>query len=581
MKSNSFCSTLIGLLTLSIIFCGCDNKVIRSNPKPDIQLKVFHRAPERQLRQRKISTELSSQDYSFDDDVLEITKKEFMNNINLQKNINIHQPLGNMMSKGRRLEGELPPIQDDFLEKMQGGVEAACGDCTIETNDNVTTVSKDGTPIVDITLKVRAPDTSKDEDHNVVITLDNYKHTGDFDKKKMEGLAIIEDADNHRTEIDSFIAQTLENFMAVEDENEEKNANGLKSVGEGLAEILSGLDQEIVQVGGDENSGYIFEKRNEHKIILIIVMAYSVGDNLYEIRMKTRAMDEFEMQIREFLREEDKVALNTQIGEILKSPALTDSPNISALTDVLNNLVKGALGNEALSKDCGEDLSYQLTENVPNTTVLNADSLGGDMDFGFDDMGMGGGNDEAPKVCMFSSSHLNMLEILEMPYVFFSFRNSRLMVEHFIPAIDRASTEAALTSAFDGIVKLTSDIEAKVKENMDEEGNAIENPKEFKFEDLIAKIEEVTKKLKLKKVDESNKIYYKEGQITRIFISEVNGGFKVNFNFPHKIFKDKDSVKPITNEFIFKNNIAYDAVSVFSETLHEFETAMTENSRLK
>ena len=580
MKSKPFCSNLFGLLVLLIIFCGCDNSIIRSKPKPDIQLKVFHSAPERKLRQTKISTELGSQDYSFDDDVLEITKKEFMDSIKLKKHINIHQPLGNAINMGRRLT-DLPPINDDFMVKMQDGVQAGCGECSIETKDNVTTVSKDGVAVVDISLKVRAPDPSKDEDHNVVITLDNYNHTGDFDKKKMEGLAIIEDADNHRNEIDSFIAQTLESFLAVEEDNEAKSANGLKSVGEGLAEILQKLDAEIKQVGGDENSGYIFEKRNENKIILALIMAYSVGDDLYEIRMKTRAMDEFEMQIREFLREEDRVALDAQIGEILKSPALTDSPSVQALTGILNNLVKATMGNKDLTEGCEEGIEYKLDaiDQVPNTTILNADAGGGGMDFDF-----GGGEDTEdegpPKICMYASSHLSLLEILEMPYVFFSFRNSRLMVEHFIPAIDRGSTEEALKNAFDGIVKLNAMIEGKVKENMDEQGNAIDSPVEFKFESLIKEIEKVQKKLKLKKVDEGDKIYYKEKQVTRIFVSQVNGGFKVNFNFPHKIFKDKDSVKPITNEFIFKDNIAYDAVAVFSETLHEFEQAMLESARL-
>jgi hypothetical protein len=579
MKSNSFCSKLLGLVTLLIIFCGCDNSIIRSKPKPEIQLKVFHSAPERKLRQT-ISKELSSQDYSFDDDVLEITKKEFMQDINLKKHINIHQPLGNVLNMGRRLP-ELPPIQDDFLEKMQGGVQAGCADCAFETKGDVTTVSKDGVPVVDITLKVRAPDTSKEEDHNVVITMDNYQHTGDFDKKKMEGLAIIEDAENHRNEIDSFIAQTLESFLAVEDENEQKSANGLKSVGDGLTEILTKLDAEIKQVGGDENSGFIFEKKSENGLILALVMAYTVGDDLYEIRMKTRAMDEFEMQIREFLREEDKVALETQIGDILKSPALTDSPSVQDLTGVLNKLVQESLGDAELTEGCEEGIEYKLDDiaKVPNTTILNADAEGGGMDFDF-----GGGMDEdegPPKICMYSSSYLSLLEILEMPYVFFSFRNSRLMVEHFIPAIDRASTEEALANAFRGIVKLNKMIEGKVKENMDGDGNAIENPVEFKFETLMATIEQVQKKLKLKKVDEGDKIYFKEGEVTRIFVSKVNGGFKVNFNFPHKIFKDKDSVKPITNEFIFKDNIAYDAVAVFSETLQEFEAAMQENKRHK
>lgn len=578
MKSHRIHARQVGLAVLAVLFCAANSTIIRSRGRPDIHLKVYHKAPERSLRQVQVSKQLGSNDYSFDDDVMEITKKQFMNSLNLKKHMNIHKPLDNLLAR-RRLEG-LPPIQDDFQEKMTAGIESACEDCTTDTKGNVTTVTHNDQPVLDITLTVRKPDPSKKEDHNVVITIDNYKYTGDFDKKKMEGLAIIEDADNHRNEIDSFIAQTVTNFLSVEDENEEKSANGLKTVGDGLAEILQELDGDIKQVGGDENSGYVFEKRSDEGIILALIMAYSVGDELYEIRMKTRAMDEFEMQVREYLREEDKTALNTQIGEILKSEALGNPPKIEALAQVLNGLVKSAMGNKLLTEACEPDIEYKtdFLEQVPNTVVLNADAGGGDMGFDF-----GGEEDSGdqgpPKVCMFQSSHLSLLETLEMPYVFFSFRNSRVMVEHFIPAIDMAQTDAALKNAFDGIVSLNEMIEGKVKENMDEEGNAIENPKEFKIEELVAEIDKVASKLKLKKVDEGEKKYWKQGNVVRVYMSEVNGGFKVNFNFPHRLFKDKDNVKPITNEFIFKDQIAYDAVAVFSNTLKEFEAAMQEVNR--
>ena len=170
-----------------------------------------------------------------------------------------------------------------------------------------------------------------------------------------------------------------------------------------------------------------------------------------------------------------------------------------------------------------------------------------------------------------------------MPYLFFSFRNARMVVEHFIPAIDMDSTVKGLSDAFAGIVNLNKTVEAAVKSNMDSEGNAIENPKEFAKEDLIKEIEGVAKKLKLKKVANDNKTFWEEskGNVKRILMIEINGATKVQFNFPHKLYGQKETTKPITNEFIFTDSIAYDAIKVFSDTLNQFVAAMEQAKKAK
>ena len=592
MKINHIRASCTGLLILSLLFMSGLTSIIKSRRTPDLHVKVFHPAPERKLKSVMVSKELGSQDYSFDNDHLEITKKEFMNNLAFGTHMNLHKPLKNYYSNARILTED---INVEFPQKMEDGIKGGCPECTFETKDNVTVVSNGDGPFVDITLKVRPEDKTKDEDHNVIITMDNYKYTGEFDKKKMEGLAIIESQEEHRGEIDKFVLNNVKAFQEAEEDVEAKTESGLASIGNGLEELLKEVEPKIIKVSGDENNGFVFEKR-ENNIIMVLIMAYSVGNEMYEIRVKTRAMDEFEMQVREYLREEDKTALSAQLGEILKSPALTQSPTIQALTEELNKLVESSKSNAELVEGCDGDMEFKSDESgeVPNTAVLNllAGGGGGGEDFmgGMDFLGGGGGEmgeedtpKEPPKVCMYDSAFVHLLEILEMPYLFFSFRNARMVVEHFIPAIDMDSTVKGLSDAFAGIVNLNKTVEAAVKSNMDSEGNAIENPKEFAKEDLIKEIEGVAKKLKLKKVANDNKTFWEEskGNVKRILMIEINGATKVQFNFPHKLYGQKETTKPITNEFIFTDSIAYDAIKVFSDTLNQFVAAMEQAKKAK
>lgn len=592
MKTNHFRANCTGLLLISLLFTSGLSSIIKTRKTPDLHIKVFHPAPERNLKSVVISKELGSQDYSFNDDHLEITKKEFMDNLAFGTHMNLHKPLKNYYSNSNSRLLEAEDINVEFPQKMEDGIKGGCPDCTFETKDNVTVVSNGDGPFVDITLKVRPEDKTKDEDHNVIITMDNYKYTGEFDKKKMEGLAIIESQEEHRGEIDKFVLNNVKAFQEAEEDVETKTENGLASIGQGLEDLLKEIDPEIKKVSGDENRGFVFEKR-ANNIIMVLIMAYSVGNEMFEIRVKTRAMDEFEMQVREYLREEDKTALTSQLGEILKSPALTNSPTIQAISEELNKLIESSKSNTELVEGCDGEMKFVSDESgeVPNTAVLNllAGGGGGGEDFmgGMDFLGGGGGGEEdkpkeAPKICMFDSSFVHLMEILEMPYLFFSFRNARMIVEHFIPAVDLASTNKALSDAFNGIVNLNKTVEAAVKSNMDAEGNAIENPKEFAKEDLIGEIEGVAKKLKLKKVANDNKIFWEEakGNVKRILMIEINGATKVQFNFPHKLYGEKETTKPITNEFIFTDSIAYDAVKVFSETLNQFVTAMEQAKKI-
>ena len=579
MKTNYFCPTAIGLLVLSILFNLSFQRIVRQ--KPEIRLKVYHPTPERNLRQIKVSKELGSQNYNLDDDFLEITKKQFMDDIKFKKNMNLTKPLGNYFSKGRVLtEDPPPPIKEDFLSKLDEALVALGDDFKKEDKeDGVYKILKKDQPVADVKLTVKDKDPNNDEYHNVIITIENYDYTGEFDKKRMEGLAIIEDANNHRGEIDSFLFQKIEELANTETDNEEKESQGLKSIGEGLTEILKEVDDKIENVGGDENSGYVFEKRSEKGVILALVMAYTVGDELYEIKLKTRAMDEFEMQVREFLREEDKNTLSTQLKEILKSGGITDNFSIEDVATTMNDLVKGVMSNKDLTESCAEDIAYktEFLEEVPNTIVLNALSAGGGGDFG--EFGAFGGEEttdepKPAKVCIFGSSHVTMLEGLEMPYLFFAFRNDKMMIEHFIPAIEKASAVNSLKEAFQGIVQLNQAILTAMNNNLDEQGNPIKDPVEFKIETLKSEIDKKVKSLKLTFSKEDDKMFWKEGKIVRILITEVGGSYKVNFNFPHKLYKNKDATKPITNEFIFEKSIAYDAVGVFSDTLDKFVDAM-------
>jgi hypothetical protein len=551
-----------------------------------LYIKKTYPAPERSLRQIKVSTELGSQDYNLDDDMMEITRKQFMDKLNLKDHVNLHKPLENYLSNSRVLTGEddepLPDIKEDFFKKVKEGIDEAfdAGTYTFKDGDNMITISKGDENICDVKLRTEA---QKDkEHHNVFITMDNYAYTGDFDRKKMEGLSIIETEKNHRDEISSFMTIKLPEFEATEDENEAKSENGLKSVGEGLGELLTKVDADVKLIGGDENSGYVYEKRAEGGMILVLAIAYKIGPELYEVRIKTRAMDEFEMQVREFLREEDKGVLETQITQILDAPGVGEGFTIQDIASKLDSLIGSVPAR--LTPKCPDGMSFSLEGlgEVPNTAILNTDSLGGgDMsDMGFDFGGGGEGEEEKPAKdelkCVFQTAYVILLQGLDMPYIFFSFQNMRLMVEHFVPAIDKASTEKALEDAWQGIMDLSNSIEDAIDANYDQDGNPIANMAEFNVEKLKSEIDKATKSIGLKRKEEAPNTYWEEGNIIRVMMTDIDTGFKVNFNFPHKLFKNKESSKPITNEFIFKKAIAYDAVNVFMETLNKFVAAVKE-----
>lgn len=579
MKSNSLFVSIMAIISLVNVY---HQNIIHQKPK--LYIKKNYPAPERSLRQIKVSKQLGSQDYNLDDDLMEITKKQFMDKLNLKDHVNLHKPLENYLSHSRVLTDEvLPDINKDFFEKVKSGVNLAFDEGTYEfkDGDNMITISKGGEMICDVKLRTE-PQKDKDH-HNVFITMDNYAYTGDFDRKKMEGLSIIETDGKHRDEISAFMGQKLPEFEATEEENQTKAENGLKSVGDGLSEILGKIDEDIKLVGGDENSGYVYEKRTPEGMILILAMAYKVGPELYEVRVKTRALDEFEMQIREFLREEDKNILEAQISDLVKVPGADSGFTIEEITTKMNALVKTA--PPELTEHCPEGITFSLEGlgTVPNTAVLNTDNLPMDMNdsFGFDDMGGEQEENKEEKVCLFHTSFVIILEGLDMPYVFFSFRNSRLVVDHFVPAIDKTTTESSLEDAWQGIIALSSSIDKAIKDNLQPDGSPKEKPEEFSVVKLKEEISNATKKFKMKMSEESPHTFWKQDGVIRIMITEVGKVYKVNFNFPHKLFKNKESSKPITNEFIFNNAIAYDAVLVFKDTLNKFVTALDEANKGK
>lgn len=580
MKTGSILRFALGCLALALVTPGTLSEIIKS--KPQIYMKVHHPPPERKLRQVQISKELGSYDYDLNDDLMEITKKQFMDQLNLRKHVNLHKPLANTSGHSRVLEGELPDIDQDFFNKVEEGLAVFDGEgYTSEKGDNMVTISKDGKKICDVKLTVEPKNEDLKEHHNVMITMDNYEYSGEFDQKMMQGLAIIEDADNHRGEISSFVGVNLPKFAEGEEDVEEKAENGMESVIKGLEEIIAEVDPAIIKVGGDANTGVVFEKRTGEGVILVLVMAYRVGDEMYEIQIKTRAMDVFEMQVREELREEDKGTLKSQLGDLVAVEAVKEGIKLEDVLNKMNVLVNTTPGE--LTADCPKDLKFAPDEAgvVPNTIVLNADMMDdGGGGFGFDDFGgeENAEEEKAPSFCVFQNAFVIMLQGLDMPYIFFAFRNMRIMVEHFVPAIDKTSVEAALESAYNGVMDLSLQIEKAVAENIGPDGQPVADPKEFQIQNLVDMINGILKKekLTLKQEDEkSGNILWLQGKdVQRIAILKVGSHYKVNFNLPHKMYKDKDAVKPVTNEFIFNEDIAYDAVAVFEKTLVEFVKAV-------
>ena len=572
-------------LLLIIITLQYQGRVLNSQ-RGRINLKIFHPSQSRQLRQVQVSKELMSNDYSFDqaDLDMKISKKQFLSQVKLANNQIFKLPTVKKRITNRLLSEEdepLPDINVDFETKMKEGVESACSDvtCDIGANKNgVVTIDLAGKPFVDIKLKVEK--STGEDHHNVVISIDNYEYSGEFDKKKMQGLAIIESQKDHREEIFSWVSRVISEFLVKEEDEDSDTEGGLKTVGEGLEKILGDAGADMKQILADEEKGYMFEKRSDDQKLLAIAMVYTISEKVYQIKMKTRAMDEFEMQVREYLRTEDEEALKVQVEEILKAESLVNAPDITEIGEFMNGLLSGAKGNATIAKDCPDEVAFSMDhlDVIPGSIVMEVEAAGGADDM-MDMMDMGGGEeeDDGPKeepVCIFNQSFITMIEIMEMPYLFFTFSNNKMLVEHFIPAINKADAESGLKEAFDSILQINTQVLTAINDNKDPEGYPKKDAKEFVPEDLKNMIKDTAKNLGLTAKDESDNLIVKDGDHVRIAMTAEGMGYRVMFYFPHKLYKDKAETKPLTNEFIFDGSIAYDAISVFQKTLQQFEDAI-------
>ena len=559
---------------------------ILNTSSPMMKIKIFHHSPSRHLSQKIISKELSSDDYLLDDE-METTKKSFIRRIQSNNIKPKKSGMQNLFIGNRVL---LEDITKDFEARMKIGLDSGCPKCTTKPNPKrkgaFEIIGEDGKPFADIIMTRRDPDPKVKDDHNVSIMMDNNAYSGEFEKKQMKGLSIIETEEKHRGEIEVFVGQTVMAFLEppeLEEDSGDKS-KGLEGVQIAVDAMMAEIQDSLTLVHSDPQTGYYYEKKSEDNLLTAVLLIYPVSDGVFGIHMKTRMMEEFEMQIREYLRVEDVTSLKDQVINLLDNLKKIVPPSIEKITAVLNGLVAG-VNNPVVVKDCADGLKFDDTQlaKMPNMTFMKADTGDGGFDE-FDDFG--GGFDEEDdqeepkeeeipleKICMWNFASVTLIDMLDMPYLFFSFSNKRMMIENFIPAVNEKDTEAKLTEAFKGIVDLNTQVETAVAKNKDDKGQAIDNPKIFVVEDLEKMIAAAAKEMKLKEVKEPkfNKVNFMDGTVLRIEMFLPGNGTRVRFHFPSKMFKDKKDASVMTNEFLFEKNISYDAVTVFKHTLDQFK----------
>ena len=532
-----------GLLSLMITIESIRSRIITPGPGK-LYIKKFHQPSARSLRQiHPISREVSSSEYSFNDKIT-TTRAAFLRRVK-----------GRKLGLGRLLGAE--DINIDFPKKVDEGVKRGCAQskCTGKMQGGIFLVtSAEGVPIVQFSLAVRA---SKDkDDHNITIKAENYDFKSEFQEKKMKGLAIIEADETHREEIIDFAASVVNEFA---DEGEEQvEHDGLAKLGQALKDILK-KDKEIKPVVEDPLKGYMFEHRTPEGFTMVVAFAYELVPEVYEVKIMTHTMDELSMQFRGVVQEPEVKNLEAEINTLLAASKGIKPPTLPEVSKTLNGLFSGIKGADKtlVAKDC------------PAIKLVAAPGVDHTMYYAID-VPVVPDNEPQP-VCMFIQGYVMMMYIMDLPYVFFSFNNERMQVEHFVPAIDGKVTIAKLTKAWNDILQLNISVETSINENLDADGFQIDNPKEFKIVDLLDFVEKKAKaaKLTVEKNVDNETLFAKEGTNVRISIEPFDSGYRVTLQLPHKAYKgDKEHIS--TNEFNFSKGMKYDAIKVFEKTLDEF-----------
>lgn len=509
---------LWALVTISATIQYSKSRII--NPKPKrLYIKKFWPAPARSLKLKPIiSKEVNSADYTFNDKIIE-TRNEFFRKIG-KPNL-IPSNIGSRVL-------EAPDISKDWIEKVMEGVKVGCSSsgCQAKPDQSFILLSdKEGNAVAKFTMNKRE---SKDkDDHNVTIKVDNYELKSEFEEKRMKGLAIIEADEAHREEIVDFTNSAIQEFMG-EDEASAEETNLLASLGDQLGKIVT--KNKLTPVVEDPEKGFMFQRKNAEGFYEVIAFAYEIIPGVLEAKVMTHTMDELSMQFRGAIDEDEIKSLTDQITELLGKTDKIVAPTLDSVLKNLSGLAKsvGKHPKSNIMSNACNGADFAKAESVPNTIFLR---------FTLDVPE----EEKNTKHCVLRVSYVTMMNLMDMPYLFFSFSNERMMAEHFIPAIEDKVTQEKLTKAWNDVLDLNASIEEAINENKDTNNELIENPSTYEVEDLIQTVSEKAKAAGLASVPPNATelpiaFNDKDGNL-RINMEETDEGARVSLLLPHKAFK--------------------------------------------
>jgi hypothetical protein len=577
-----FLSILISLIFFQSNYSRITSP-FRENP---FKLRIFHPSIPRSLLQEPLPV-----------DKLEQFKHDKLVQMGIVNKVNISKRLENLLHSSARLlddggDTPLPDLKKDFSDRVTKTMTEECSACKLkDEGDNIVVADESGKDILKIKLVRRDPEPGNEtKDHNVTIMMDNFDFTDEFEQKKMKGLSFIEVDPEHREEIDGFIRHSYGEIM--NSEQDEEPSVSMEAISQAIDDIISKSGVSMEKVIEKADKGYLYELIADDavKTLLAVLMIYPIDETTTGINLASHSMEEFEMQIVRELKEEDIAILTTEITNLLNKANSDKVLEISEITEQMNNWINSVRSYREVGAACQTDLAFddsKASGSLPGMIFMKAETG----DNGFTEFKQDGSaptdetteesEDKKPEkkerhYCMLNYASVSMINIIDMPYIFFSFSNNKMLVENFIPTNQPQEALVKLDKACQDIIAMNMMVENKIRENMDPAtGETIEDFKTFQAEDLINQIKTDLSGMGLSIDEEGLNIVAKQGDEIRLMTKEITGSIKVMFFYPSDVMKKESAAgKSLTNEFVFQDNISYDALEVFNKAFEEFKEAL-------
>lgn len=551
------------------------NRIIkRSNPP--LQIKMFT-PPQQERRLFQMSKEIGSNDYDISDDSILVNREEFIKKYKSHKNKKNKNPMPNIFISRRVLEdGEktLPPFEEEFK-----GIFTDIGNdtgLTMEQEGEDSFIGKDenGNPIVEV--KMQKIEGKSDTEHNINVFVQNFKQRDEFEKKMMEGMSFIESSEEHRDGVKDFIITSIDKIKEsnqVEEEGVESET--LAQINETLNTLVSKVP-DFAPVVQDEEFGYLYEMRSkdDSQLLLALVMLYPIGDGIFMIKIQTRLMEQFELQITKMFKMQDETAFNKEFNKLI-APVQSYQPiKAEQIAEKLQKFLDDVKSNDFFKDICDSEpklKSNGFTSFTPGMVYFSYSANSGLDDMFSDDEDTSKTETGPQALCLLENGFVSVIDIIDMPYIFVKLSNIRMSVENFLPAIKPELALEQLESFLEKFITMNIFVETEILKKLNKEVDTV-----MDIESVVKMIQTETSGLNFEEKNEGDIIFFKENSIPRVIVKKDGKRVSVRFNFPNDAFKGKENEAPLTNEFVFDDKLNYDPSDLFKETLTKFVTVMNE-----